>query len=119
MKPTDKASGSPFGYGGSHVLGQFVYGTQYIDEPVCYDRNTNVGGQSGGNDCLDSGGSQRYFYHQDANFRVAALTDENGAVVERYDYTAYGEPTILAGRPAGQPLQAGFPAFACPRRLSM
>ena len=44
---TDHASGDPYVYANSHVLGQFVYGTQYIDEPVCYDRNTDVGSDSG------------------------------------------------------------------------
>jgi RHS repeat-associated protein len=75
------------------VLGQFVYGTQYIDEPLRYDRNTDVGTDD---DCLDEG-SAAYFYHQDANYRVVMLTDENADVVERYEYTAYGEPTILGG----------------------
>jgi len=31
----------------------------------------------------------------DANFNVTALTDNTGAVIERYDYTPYGQVTIL------------------------
>ena len=47
VETTDHASGDPYNYANSQVLGQFVYGTQYIDEPVCYDRNTDVGSDSG------------------------------------------------------------------------
>ncbi len=82
----------------ANTLAQTVYGTEYIDAPVCRDRNTDVtAGGSPDDDCLDSGGSARYFYHQDANFRVVAMTDESAAVVERYDYDAYGEPRVYAG----------------------
>ena len=49
------------------------------------------------NDCLDSEGSAAYYYHQDANWRVVMLTDEDGFVAERYRYTAYGEPEIYSG----------------------
>src|SRR5262245_52777068 len=77
---------------------QTVYGTEYIDEPICRDRNTDTTlGGSPESDCLDTGGSARYFYHQDANYRVAALTDESAAVIERYEYDAYGEPRVYAG----------------------
>lgn len=90
----ERDSSSPNG----HVLAQTVYGIEYIDAPVCRDRNTDVSdGQTGDDDCLDPGGSERYFYHQDVNYRVIALTDENADVVERYDYAAYGEPCIYAG----------------------
>ena len=74
------------------TLSQTVFGTRYIDEPVCRDRNTDDDPN-----CLDSGGSERYYYHQDINFRVVALSDESGAVVERYEYSAYGEPRVYAG----------------------
>ena len=69
--------------GSDDTLGQFVYGTQYLDEPLRYDRNTDVDSD---NDCLESAGSRAYYYHQDANYRVVMLTDEDGAVVERYRY---------------------------------
>ncbi|MFO0836972.1 MAG: RHS repeat-associated core domain-containing protein [Phycisphaerae bacterium] len=88
--------------GSDRTLAQTVYGTQYIDEPICRDRNTDpVAGGSPDNDCLDSGGSQRYFYHQDANYRVTLLTGETGGVVERYDYSAYGEPAVFGGAISG------------------
>jgi RHS repeat-associated protein len=85
--------------GSGYTTAQTVFGTQYIDEPVCRDRNTDVG--SSDSDCLESGGSQRYFYHQDANYRVVALTNESGGVVERYEYDAYGEPRVYGGVGSG------------------
>ncbi|MFO0836970.1 MAG: RHS repeat-associated core domain-containing protein [Phycisphaerae bacterium] len=88
--------------GADRTLAQTVFGTQYIDEPVCRDRNTDpVAGASPDSDCLDAGGSQRYFYHQDANYRVTLLTAESGGVVERYDYSAYGEPAVFGGAGSG------------------
>ena len=75
------------------TLAQWVWGTQYLDEPVVYDRNMDVGTDD---DCLEAG-DERYYYHQDANWRVVMLTDENGYVLERYDYTAYGAPRIFGG----------------------
>jgi RHS repeat-associated protein len=40
--------------------------------------------------------SDTHFFLQDANFNVtAAVKDDGNAVVERYGYTPYGEPTIL------------------------
>ncbi|MFO0836966.1 MAG: RHS repeat-associated core domain-containing protein [Phycisphaerae bacterium] len=44
---------------------------------------------------------KRYFYHQDANYRVTLLTGESGGVVERYDYSAYGEPGVFGGAISG------------------
>jgi RHS repeat-associated protein len=35
-----------------------------------------------------------YFCH-DANYNVTSVTNNNGSVVERYEYSAYGEPTFL------------------------
>jgi hypothetical protein len=96
--------------GSDQTLGQWTWGTQYIDEPVCYDRNTDAGTD---NDCLDvdegaNKGSQRYFYHQDANYRVVMLTDESANVVERYEYTAYGEPTLYAGYSSTAGAELGY-----------
>ncbi|MFO0836948.1 MAG: hypothetical protein U1D55_00355 [Phycisphaerae bacterium] len=43
--------------GSDRTLAQTVFGTQYIDEPICRDRNTDpVAGGSADNDCLDAGG---------------------------------------------------------------
>jgi YD repeat-containing protein len=57
-----------------------------------------------GNDivCVESGG-QIVYHHADDAGNVMALTDTNGAVVERYEYDDYGAPQFLD--PAGNPLQ--------------
>ncbi len=91
------------------VLGQFVYGTQYVDEPVRYDRNLDVGTNDS---CIGGGGEgassdASYYYHQDANYRVIAVTDEAGNVVERYDYTAYGDTLVLGGYDAAAGAELG------------
>jgi hypothetical protein len=67
--------------GSGNTLYQMVRSVEYIDSFVRMDRNTNPGGD---NDCLNAS-SAAYYYHQDANFRVVALTDEDGGVVERYE----------------------------------
>ena len=35
-----------------------------------------------------------YFYHSDALGSITYLTDEQGNIVESYEYSAYGIPTI-------------------------
>ncbi len=69
----DAAPGSP--------ACKFVY-AEYIDEPVLMVR-------------LDGPAETHYYYHQNSLYSVAALTDATGAVVERYAYSAYGEPIFL------------------------
>jgi RHS repeat-associated protein len=54
----------------------YVYGNQ-VDEVLALAR-----------------GGQAYYYHQNHLWSVAALTDANGSVVERYRYDAYGSPTV-------------------------
>ena len=58
---------------------QFVYHPNYVDA-IAMRRDAS------GND---------HYYLQDANFNVTAVTDDTGAVVERYAYTPYGEVTVL------------------------
>jgi len=57
---------------------QYVYGS-YVDEPLM----------------MKAGGS-KYYYASNHLYSVAALTDANGQVVERYKYDAYGRQGILA-----------------------
>jgi RHS repeat-associated protein len=57
----------------------YVYGS-YIDEPLLK---------------IDNAGNKIY-YHANNLFSIAALTDNNGAVVERYKYDPYGKATVLA-----------------------
>lgn len=49
------------------------------------DPDNILGMRQGGND---------YFYHHNALGSVVAVTNDSGAVVERYDYDAYGKPAI-------------------------
>ena len=60
------------------LLRKYVYGPG-IDEPICM---------------IDE--SSRHYYHYDGLGSVVALTDDNGAVVEKYRYDAFGTPTILS-----------------------
>ncbi|MGE3182639.1 MAG: hypothetical protein AB7N71_13485, partial [Phycisphaerae bacterium] len=86
--------------GSNQAKQQWVYGTQYVDEIVFMDNN----GPSDTDDDCDPDNSlmaeiyipadQRYFYHQDRNWNVVALTTitdgsqyVNGDMVERYRYS--------------------------------
>ena len=62
----------------------YVYG-RYVDEVLTMDR-----------------GGQTYYYHQNALWSVAAITDSAAAVVERYAYDAYGSVSVTNG--AGVPV---------------
>jgi RHS repeat-associated protein len=64
---------------------QYVWGLRYIDDLVLRDRDTS------GNGTLD----ERLYALQDANWNVVALADSDGDVVERYLYSAYGDPLVL------------------------
>ena len=55
----------------------YVYGL-YIDEVLNMQR-----------------ADQDYFYHTDDLYNVMAITNSEVAVVERYDYSDYGDPTFL------------------------
>ncbi len=48
-------------------------------------------------------GGINYFYHQNSLGSVVAVTNNTGNVVERYEYEAYGKPTIYNGAYALQP----------------
>jgi RHS repeat-associated protein len=63
-------------YSGAGTLQRyFVYGN-YIDEPL-----------------VMNDGTDNYYYAQDHLYSTAALIDDGGSVVERYEYDAYG--TVL------------------------
>jgi RHS repeat-associated protein len=65
---------------------QFVSGLRYVDDLVLRDRDAT------GDGALD----ERLYGLQDPNWNVTALSDTTGAPVERYRYSAYGEPTFLS-----------------------
>ncbi|MBN2023790.1 MAG: RHS repeat-associated core domain-containing protein [Pirellulales bacterium] len=64
---------------------QYVWSPRYIDALILRDRDTNEDYQF----------DERLYALSDANFNVTALVDENGDVVERYVYDAYGNATVL------------------------
>jgi RHS repeat-associated protein len=77
-----------YAYDGWNLIGEYdTFGNEQVhyiygpgsDEPLCM---------------VNSDGT--YYYHQDGNGNVAALTDESGSVVESYAYDPYGKPTIYA-----------------------
>jgi hypothetical protein len=63
----------------NNLLRRFYYGAG-LDEPVCMI------------DVTDS--NAVYYYHYDGLGSVAALSDANGVIVEKYRYDVFGEPTI-------------------------
>ncbi len=64
---------------------QFTWGARYIDDLVLRTRDTDASGT------LD----ETVYALQDANWNITALTDTSGAVVERFQYTSYGQSTVL------------------------
>lgn len=69
----------------TNVYEQYVWGGQYIDEIIRRQRDTDTDGSF--DDTL--------YYDQDGNWNVIALLAADGAVLERYLYDAYGDPTII------------------------
>lgn len=62
---------------------KYIY-AEYVDEPVLM---LTPGGEA----------ETKHYYHANNLYSVAALSDQAGAVVERYAYTAYGQPLFLDG----------------------
>jgi RHS repeat-associated protein len=74
--------------GADALAQQYVYGIG-IDEPLVIDRNLD------GDNSATGPGDRRLFYHQNTLGSVFALTDATGAVVEGYQYDAYGRQTVF------------------------
>ena len=64
--------------GSNNFQRNYVYGN-YIDEVLM----------------MTDSGSNDYYYAHDHLFSPAALIDDNGTVVERYEYDAYGDCNVL------------------------
>ena len=82
--------------GSDEVIKQHVWGTQYIDESIQIGINTNPGedddgGEAGMQDNCDT----FYWTAQDANYNVLGLFNSDGDLVERYEYTPYGQRTVF------------------------
>jgi len=69
-------------YNGSTLLRKFIYGPG-IDEPICM---IVVAGES----------ETVYYYHFDGLGSVAALSDVNSVILERYSYDVFGEPNRVS-----------------------
>ena len=101
--------------GSNQATRQWVYGTQYVDEPLLMDVNLEPGTDNDcdpdnetGSESSSGTNDRRYVYHQDRNWNVVALTETAdgeggtaGAIAERYAYTPYGEFVVLAGGSGG------------------
>ena len=67
--------------GSDMLLRQFVYGPG-IDEPICM---------------IDAAHENAvYYYHLDGLGSVAALSEENNTIAERYSYSVFGEPNRVS-----------------------
>jgi hypothetical protein len=67
---------------------QYVWNPEYVD---------SLAFRYWDHDSSSSTASIYQYYLQDANYNVTAVTDNTGAVVERYAYSPYGEVTVLNG----------------------
>jgi RHS repeat-associated protein len=74
----------PDGMSGYETDKQYVWSLRYIDSPILRDVYAS--------DVLQAG--DRIYYLTDANHNVTAVTDVAGAVLERYDYDAFGKVTV-------------------------
>ncbi|MCA9042060.1 MAG: glycohydrolase toxin TNT-related protein [Planctomycetaceae bacterium] len=68
----------------SDPLEQFVYHPDYIDAPLLRDYDANTDGTA-----------DRHYYTFDANYNVTAVTDDSATVLERYEYSPFGELSVL------------------------
>lgn len=73
-----------------NISQQYVYGN-YLDEVWTLDDRRNGTSVAQLN---DGSGSQRKFSYYNTLYSIYALTGETGAIVEVYQYNAYGLPTV-------------------------
>jgi hypothetical protein len=92
--------------GSNQATRQWVWGSRYVDEVLFMDVNGSVSYNNTCDPDVADGSStkdRRFFYHQDRNWNVVALSEyadgvgTNARVVERYAYTPYGEFIVLKG----------------------
>jgi len=70
---------------------QYTYGS-YLDEIWTIDDRS---GSITIADFNDSSGSERHFAHANTLYHIYGLTDETGAILEGYQYDAYGKATVF------------------------
>lgn len=74
-----------------NVLKQHVWGLEYIDELIQIAVNRDVYIDTTEDQC-----EQVYFALQDAHYNVIGLATAGGHLVERYEYTPYGERKVYS-----------------------
>ena len=70
------------------VIEAYIWHPRYVDALAARFWDSNADGDFADTDEV------QYALH-DANYNVTALVDTTGAVIERYEYTPYGEVTVL------------------------
>lgn len=80
--------------GANGLLRQYVYGLK-VDEPLVLDRNLD------GDSSATGEGDQRLFYHQNSLGSVYGLSNGAGALVEAYQYEAFGLHVVFGTGPDG------------------
>jgi RHS repeat-associated protein len=85
--------------GSDYVIKENTWGTNYIDELV------QVKAESDGTLSTSalSGTDGRFFACQDANYNVLGLVNASGALVERYEYSPYGQRKVFASPGTNDP----------------
>jgi RHS repeat-associated protein len=71
---------------GGDVTVQYVWSPVYVDAMIERDRDTNT---------EEEGLEERLYVLQDANWNVTAIADDEGTVLERFIYDAYGKQSVL------------------------
>jgi len=77
--------------GSGHVLKQHVWGLEYIDELIQIAVNRDVYIDTTEDQC-----ERVYFVLQDAHYNVIGLASGGGHLVERYEYTPYGQRKVFS-----------------------
>jgi len=80
------------------VLSQYVWGATYVDELV------QVGTNDDPTDAGEHACETFYYALQDANYNAIGLVDDSGDLVERYEYTPYGQRTCYPTAGSDDPL---------------
>ena len=70
------------------TLKQHLWGARYVDDLVQIAVNDDP------TDANEADCESFYYPMQNANFNVMGLSDANGTLVERYEYTPYGQRTV-------------------------
>jgi len=77
------------------VLKQHVWGRQYVDELVQIAMNQDP--ENAGEGEYDENVCERFFWvMQDANYNVLGVATAAGVLIERYEYTPYGQRTVYS-----------------------